>query len=132
MPREKLTPAFCMKAAPLPGAERTYYWHTKREGFGLMVTANGSRSFVVQYRIGGRARRITIDGKLSLGEAEQQAKKIQGEVAKGLDPLAERQKGKNMLRTIAEEFLAREGKKLRSIDERAAIFERHIFKTLGA
>src|SRR5262245_1940739 len=114
MPRHNLTPAFCMKAMPLPGAERTYYWHAKREGFGLMVTANGSRSYVVQYRMrGGTARRITLDGRLSFAEAEQQAKKIQGQVAHGIDPLAERQRGKNTLRTIAEEFFAREGKKLR-------------------
>jgi integrase len=131
MPRHNLTPAFVKKATAQPGAERTIYWSTRREGFGLMVTSVGARSYVVQYRAAGRSRRMTIDGKLSLQAAERQAKKIQGDVAHGRDPLAEQRQAraaeKTSLRAVAQEFFKREGKKLRSRDELEAIFRRYIF-----
>jgi integrase len=136
MPRHNLTPAFVGNAKALPGAERTIYWHTKREGFGLMVTAQGARSFVVQYRADGLSRRMTIDGKLSLQAAEREAKKIQGQVAHGGDPLEKKRQAKavqtSALRVIAQEYFAREGKNLRSLDERQAIFRRYIFPKFGS
>ena len=45
--RGRLTPAFAAKAATAPGAKRTTYWDAGMPGFGLMVTANGHRSYVV-------------------------------------------------------------------------------------
>ena len=53
--RLKLTPAFCQKAPVEAGHERSIYWDTAMPGFGLLVTKSGHRSFVVQYRAGGRA-----------------------------------------------------------------------------
>ena len=48
--RSKLTPAFAVKAQAAPSRARTTYWDAGMPGFGLMVTANGHRSYVVQYR----------------------------------------------------------------------------------
>ena len=47
--RIKLTPAFVAKP-PRVANDRAFYWDTTQSGFGLMVTAAGHRSFVVQYR----------------------------------------------------------------------------------
>jgi hypothetical protein len=48
-------------AASKPDKGDAYYWDTELRGFGLRVTKNGVRSYVVQYRLPGRpARRITI------------------------------------------------------------------------
>ena len=136
--REKLTPAFVRKAGVKPGAERTIYWDAGMEGFGLMVTANGHRSWVVQYRASGSSRRYTIKGTLTLALARKHAKRVQGLVATGRDPVVEERKVKaeaiNTLKAIAEEYLRREEtrKQLRSIGERRRIFERNIYPRLGS
>jgi len=100
--REKLTPAF-IRDAPLPTkGDRVIYWDTAMPSFGLMVTKNGARSFVYQYRNKDehRSRRKTwavrIDGSntgLTLSEAHKEAKKLAGDVEKGADPVEERREG---------------------------------------
>ena len=59
-----------------------------------------------------------------------------GSVAKGGDPLAERRAelaaGADTLKSITEEYLARETKRLRSIAQRRSVLERHVFPKLGA
>ena len=100
-----------------------------------MVTANGHRSYVVQYRAGGRSRRMHLKQGLTLRAARKEAKAILGAVAKGGDPLNERRKAKraesDTLRAIVEEYLTREGSRLRSIGERRAALERHVLPKLG-
>lgn len=132
----RLTPTFCQKATAEPGAERTVYWDKSQPGFGLMVTSAGHRSFVCQYRSAGISRRMTINGGLSLKDARREARALQGKVAKGADPLAEKRKkegeAKNTLRAVAEEYFGREGKKLRSADLREATLERLVYPRLGS
>ena len=117
--RSKLTPAFAAKVRTAPGASRTTYWDASMPGFGLMVTANGHRSYVVQYRAAGRSRRMHLKAGLTLTAARREAKAILGAVAKGGDPLSARRKAEraesDTLKAIVEEYLAREGSRLRSI-----------------
>jgi integrase len=51
-------------AVPLPPhGKRNHLWDDSLKGFGLMVTDKGARSYILQYRIGGRGnptRRVTI------------------------------------------------------------------------
>ena len=134
--RSKLTPAFAAKATSAPGASRTTYWDAGMPCFGLMVTANGHRSYVVQYRAAGRSRRMHLKQGLTLRAARKEAKAILGAVAKGGDPLSERRKAKraesDTLRAIVEEYLTREGGRLRSIGERRAVLQRHVLPKFGA
>jgi integrase len=134
--KRKLTPAFVAKAAAVPGTDRTIYWDSDPRGFGLMVTESGHRSFVVQYRAGKKSRRMAFKRGLSLEEARKEARALIGAVAKGRDPLSERRTAEmlaaNALKSIAEEYLSREGKRLRSIDQRRAVFERLVYPKLGA
>jgi integrase len=134
--KRKLTEDFVTKAKAVPGDERTIYWDETEPGFGLMVTAAGHRSYVVQYRAGKTSRRLTIKRGLKLTDARKQAKAVLGVVAKGQDPLLEQRKAAaaatNTLKAVAEEYFAREGGRLRTTDERRRTFERLIFPKLGA
>ena len=68
--KHKLTPAF-VAAPPLPepGRDRVTYWEGN---FGLMVTKNGHKSFVVQYRAGKQSRRMSLKDGLSLRDARKE------------------------------------------------------------
>jgi integrase len=133
--RTKLIPAFCMKAKAQPGAERTLYWDMSLPGFGLQVTASGHRSYVVQYRAAGRSRRMSIDGVLGLAAARKRARSLLGEVAHDRDPLAEKRKAaaleRDTFHSVAEEYFACEGEKMRSADHSHKVLERLVYKRLG-
>ncbi len=133
--KTKLTPAFIAKATAAPGAERSIFWDETMAGFGFQVTARGARAFVIQYRVGGRSRRMAIDGVLTLDKARREARALLGVVAKGGDPLGERRRQKamtaNTFKSIAEEFHRREGKGLRSRAWRERVLERLVFPVIG-
>jgi integrase len=105
-------------------------------GFGLRVHQSGARSWVVQYRAKRIVRRMTLNFVLPLDKARRQARALLGSVATGGDPLMERRaeasRAANTLKFVAEEYLRREGKKLRTVKRRRAIFERLIFPALGS
>jgi integrase len=132
--REKLTPSFVAKKEAAE-SRRITYWDEAMPGFGLMVTPKGHKSFVVQYRTGGRSKRMHLKGGLTLSEARKEAKAVLGSVAKGGDPLGERRKAahakSDTLKAIVEEYLAREGDRLRTIGDRRAALERLVLPTLG-
>ena len=134
--RTKLTSAFCQKAAVQEGAERTIYWDEDMPGFGLVVTDKGRRSFVVQYRAGRRSRRMKIAGVLGLSGARKRAKSLLGEVARDRDPLQERRKAaaltEETFEKIAENYLTREGKTLRTVEQRRAMLKRLVYPELGS
>ena len=130
----RLTPAFCAKAAPI--GKSVIYWDEQLPNFGLRVHASGARSWVVQYRAKGISRRMTMNFVLSLEKARRQARVLLGAVAVGRDPLQEERaqtaRAANSLQSVAEEYLRREGKKLRSLKQRRALFERLIYPALGS
>jgi integrase len=133
----KLTPSFVAKPTlPESPKDRTIHWDGAMPGFGLMVTANGHASFVCQYRTGRRSHRMSLKPGLTLQDARREAKKLLGDVARGGDPLVERQKaaraGDDTFQSIAEAYIKREGKSVRSMGQRRAVLERVVYPRLGA
>lgn len=77
-----------------PEARPVLLWDTKLAGFGLLVMPSGTRSYVFQYRIGGRGgktRRYTIGrhGAWTPEGARKRAKELEQLVDRGVDPLDE-------------------------------------------
>jgi hypothetical protein len=135
----KLTTGFIATAgAPSNEKDRVIYWDEKRPGFGLMVTTKGKRSFVFQYRNGqGESRRASLSGTTKLPDAHKWADILQGDVAKGVDPVAKKktdkvaQSKRGRFRTIAEDYVKREASRVRSMDQRKAILDRLIYPVIG-
>jgi hypothetical protein len=75
---KKLTAGFVREARAEPGKERTVYWDATLPSFGLMVTAAGHRSWVLQYRSGQVSRRYTINSVLGLEDARREARAVLG------------------------------------------------------
>nr|WP_296623623.1 site-specific integrase [Rhizorhabdus sp.] len=78
---------------PAKGSPRSYLWDSILRGFGVMVTDGGVRSYLVQYRIGGRAgktRRYTIGqhgSPWTADKARDRAAEVLEEVRRKIDPL---------------------------------------------
>src|SRR5882672_7256885 len=75
---------------PAYGATITY--DADAAGFGIRVTANGARSFVLNYVVNGRERRVTI-GRFptwSATVAREEARTLRRKVDAKVDPLEER------------------------------------------
>lgn len=78
--------------ACLPGAKPVYLWDTKETGFGLLVLPSGVKSYVFQYRLGGKAgktRRYTIGrhGDWTPDKARKRAGELRAQVVRGIDPI---------------------------------------------
>src|ERR1700756_4555583 len=86
---ERLTDQLIRKlTAPATGNRITYdRGNDAVRGFGVRVTAGGSRSFIVNYVIGGRERRLTIGAypEWSAAAAREEAKRLKREVGVGRD-----------------------------------------------
>jgi len=93
--------------AELPiNKDQVFYRDTELKGFALRVTSNGSKSFVVEKNIGNKVRRITLGkyGALTVEQARKEAQKTIGQIATGIDPIAEKRTAKMNIITLNEVF----------------------------
>jgi integrase len=69
-------------------------WDRDLRGFGIRVYPSGKKTYLIQYRVGRRTRRITIGqhGALTSDEARNRAKQLLGDVARGGDPSGDKQR----------------------------------------
>jgi len=79
-----------------PASAETVLWDDKIAGFGLKVMPSGTKTYLFQYRLGGRAgrtRRVTIGkhGGLTPDKARKQAEDLAAIVARGDDPQQQKQ-----------------------------------------
>ena len=133
-----------------PGEKDTFLWDTELKGFGLKASPTGSKTYLVQYRLGGRqarTQRYTI-GKhgspWTPDKARAEAQRLLGRVANDFDPAKERRErlashqADSVAPTLAEfairyiDEYATPYKKPRTVDEDERNLRLHINPALGA
>lgn len=94
----------------LPAESDYVLWDEELPGFGLRVFESGRRSYLIQYRSGGRSRRYTIGvhGIWTPETARQEAKVQLGRIAHGDDPAEARLLDHQAItiRTLCERYIA--------------------------
>ena len=100
--------------AMIPSNKPWTAWDDKLTGFGVQVHPTGAKSFLVNYRTGGRGRkapnkRVVLGrfGRMSVDEARLRAHQVLGKAAGGDDPAIERAKARAMpvLEQAFEEYM---------------------------
>ncbi|MFC3070502.1 tyrosine-type recombinase/integrase [Phenylobacterium soli] len=121
------------------GPQDAFLWDSEVVGFGVKVSRGGQRSYILQYRIGGRSRRFTIGthgSPWTPETARDRAKILLGQVAGGVDPQDEKAEDRKAL-TVAElcDLYVTEGlatRKPLSVVAAKADIENHIKPLLGS
>ena len=77
----------------LPDGSEQFYWDPELKGFGLKLSKQGTKSYIIQYRMGGRGsrtRRYTLGqhgSPWTPASARAEAEKLLQDVRKGIDVL---------------------------------------------
>jgi len=90
--------------ASLPVSGQTFVWCSQDHGFGVRLNASGTRTFVVQGRVDGRERRVSIGrrGVFTVDQARDRAREILRSMRMGIDPVAEKEKQAHMAVTLRQ------------------------------
>ncbi len=85
------------------GLKPVFLWDSEVKGFGVKLTPTGTRTYIYQYRLGGRAGRtqrvrIGQHGSITPDQARAKAKLLAAEIVQGSDPAkAKREKAAKQL-----------------------------------
>lgn len=135
--RQRLSDKVVRDAEAPPRGNRIIY-DADLLGFGLRITAKGARAFVLNYRVKGRERRITIGQypTWTVLAARKQAEQMRRQVDQGQDPLEERvaERSAPIVRDLFERYAAEHlpTKALRSAADDRSMWLKDILPRLGA
>ena len=114
-------------------ATQEFYRDTELTGFGLKVTNKGTKTYIVEARVQGKAKRITLGkhGPLTPEQARKQAQITLGQIATGNDPVADKKdqqtKGVTLADAYRDYLRSKPNLKPNTLDE----YNRRIEGTLG-
>lgn len=154
--RSRLSEETVRALAPPAAGNRVHYFGGEKlqgkvapKGFGVRITAGGSRAFVLNYRLAGRERRYTIGewkdsghgGAWSVLAAIDEAIRLRREVDKGVDPQRAKEEaratetGESTVSGVLDDFVKRHVRNkdapLRSADQIEDAFERLVKPVIG-
>jgi integrase len=122
---------------PAPKGKRTFVWDALVPGLAVRVTDLGAKSFVLVTRYprspNPTARALGLVGAMGLADARERAREWHKLIAAGTDPaLARASAAANTLAAICNDYLARDGAKLRTVDWSRGVLARLVYPTLGS
>lgn len=125
----KLTKSYVDKLIP-PKRAYDLHWDEQDRGFGLRITKDGKRTYIVQGRINGKEARITIGahGVFTPDQARDAARELLRSMRLGIDPRAvakEKAAETVTLRVVADAY--KRDRQLK--DSSKAEIERHVTTT---
>lgn len=94
-----------VESLPIPtDKDQVFYWDSETKGFGVRVTANGARSYIVQRPVHGKTRRFTLGphGVLTCDEARKRAMEKLLEMMDGINPQEQKRKKVAQTETLRE------------------------------
>ncbi len=135
----KLTKRYVDSIKPVAKKELLHF-DSELRGFGIRVFPTGRRTYFIQYRNQfGRTRRMKIGahGALTPEQAREEAKKLLGEIAKGVDPSEEHKtsKDKPSFQDLAQQYLtiyAKANKRPKSYKEDKGMLDRVLLDRFGS
>lgn len=105
----KLTKSICDRAKYEGGGGFFALWDDAVSGFGLRVYPSGAKSFIIQYRVAGRQRIITLGkyGVMTVEQGRRLAKEKLVEAMKGEDPAVKKrqQASGDRIKDLAHDYL---------------------------
>lgn len=131
---EKLTDAI-VKGLKAPDTGNRVRYDSEVKGFGVRITASGAKAFVLNYRVGGRERRLTIGSwpDWSVSAAREVAKRHKRAIDLGGDPLADREAEQTAptMTDLAARYVDEHLPRKRSAKDDESMLKRDILPALG-
>ena len=124
-----------LKTLPAPAKGNKIHYDSEIKGFGLRITAADARCFILNYRVAGRERRLTIGpygrDQWTLARARKRAGELRRMVNNGDDPLGKRIEARTAptVATVLDRFVAEHVRETLK-PKTAAEYERLIKKVL--
>lgn len=120
-----------VKSLPAPQKGYLIHWDDELPSFGVRVTEKGAKSYVLQRRIKGKSQRITIckSHEMAPDGARNEARKLIGDIIKGIDPIAEKRRTRLKGSTVEDglkDYLDARNLKPRTRSDMRVVLERYL------
>jgi len=96
----------CVDKLSTPETGQAFVRDSELKGFAVRVTASGSKSFILEKRIDGKVKRLTLGRypELTVEQARKEAHKLLGHIAVGRNPTAEKKQETLQRTTLKQAF----------------------------
>ncbi|HNP50799.1 MAG TPA: Arm DNA-binding domain-containing protein [Nitrosomonas nitrosa] len=104
-PPQKITKSYVDKLST-PATGQAFVRDMELKGFAVRITSSGAKSFILEKRIDGKVKRVTLGRypELTVEQARKEAHKLLGHIATGRNPIAEKKQAVLKSTTLKQAF----------------------------
>ncbi|MCC8997776.1 MAG: integrase family protein [Nitrosomonas sp.] len=102
---QKITKSYVDKLST-PATGQAFIRDIELKGFAVRITSTGAKSFILEKRIDGKVKRVTLGRypELTVEQARKEAHKLLGHIATGRNPIAEKEQDILKSTTLKQAF----------------------------